>query len=177
MPLRSLSSLAGCTPPLRSLDLSFDPLSCPSIGAYRIAAISPRFGGSYIFGAVATSLSQLLGLGQPICLVVADNNRTYYGRLAQICAVGASKVLFRVVSDLGDSYLLVCEEAACELPLAAKMRKWFMPSKWLAIFQFHTDVQYADVSPLRPYYHRPPAPKPSFVTLMWSSTEDWVHAV
>ena len=187
MSVHSLPSVPmGRMTPVHSFNLSFDPLSCTVLGAYRVAVVSPRFGGTSIFYPIAETLCNRLTIGQAICLVVSEHNRIIYGRIGEVCTSSHTKVLFTFIRDDAPPYLLLCERKVCVLPVLTCLRNAIVPAKWLDLFAYCDSVHHVDVGPLRPRRRslppappptRPLPPPPSFSSFMASSKEDWAGII
>ena len=166
---RSFNSHAGRTPPLHSFELSFDATSCAVYNASCIIPTTSRFHAVDLFATLRDISQPKFALGLQLCLVVVVGEipRNIYGRVAQFCAVGLTKALLRVESDHNESYLILCNRADCVLPMRAWHRR-FKPAKWLDLFELH---------PNEPRERRPPAPAPSFVSMLASSKDDWARPI
>ena len=154
--------------------MPFNPAYGPYIAVYNVSVFSPPYNGDYFLAADSAAIYPPLNIGDTVHFLPYATLRPCIGRLERVCAIGASRVLFRVITDHG-SFMFLCKKQACTLDLQTRLRNLLAPDKWLAMF----DTSRA--APRIPLFKRerdlPFTPDVCCWSLMSSSREDWAQPI
>ena len=144
----------------------------PYVAMYPVSVLSSPNKGDYFLAADDTAIYPPLSLGDTVQFLSLATFRPCSGHLAEVCAIGASKVLFHVTTDTGE-FRFLCGERACRLDLWMKLRSLVAPDKWLGIFDG------CNYTPRIPHVKSedslPTPPSVCCWSLLSSSKDDWAQ--
>ena len=152
--------------------MPYNPAYGPYIAVYSVSVLSPPNNGDYLLAADSTAINPPLNLGDTVQFLPYSTLSPRTGRLEEVRAIGASKVLFRVSADTGD-FMFLCEEHACVLDLWTRLRRLAVPDKWLGMFDCSNYTPRLPV--IKPERCVPPPPNVCYWSLLSSSRDDWAE--